>query len=103
MKLAEGYYGAKSRLYRIAMQAVDRALVYAYRDRRNRKRDFRKLWITRISAAAKLNDISYSHLMDGLKKAGIQLNRKMLADLAVKDPDGFKNVAMAAKRSTETV
>jgi large subunit ribosomal protein L20 len=100
---AGGFYGAKSRLYRSAKEAVEKALLYAYRDRRARKRDFRRLWITRISAAAKLNELSYSRLMEGLKKAGIQLNRKMLADLAMRDPEGFKVIAGTARKAVEGV
>ena len=89
LKLAKGYFGAKSRQYRIANQAVMKSLVYAYKDRRLRKRDFRRLWITRINAAARLNGTTYSVLMDGLKKAGITINRKILADMAVNDASGF--------------
>lgn len=97
LKRASGYYGAKGRLHRIAKEAVDKALGYAYRDRRARKRDFRRLWITRINAAARLNGISYSQLIDGLNRAGIELDRKVLADLAVADPAGFAEVADRAK------
>lgn len=89
LKLAKGYFGAKSKLYRIANQAVMKSLVYAYRDRKARKRDFRKLWITRINAAARINGTTYSKLINGLKKNGIELNRKVLADMAVNDPQGF--------------
>lgn len=89
LKLAKGYFGAKSKLYRIANQAVMKSLVYAYRDRRHKKREFRKLWITRINAAARKNGMSYSRFMNGLKKAGIELNRKVLADMAVNDAAGF--------------
>ncbi len=89
LKAAKGYYGARSRLYRVARESVERAWVYAYRDRRQRKRMFRRLWIIRINAAARLNGISYSRFMRGLKAAGIELNRKMLAELAVTDPEAF--------------
>ncbi|MDD4295834.1 MAG: 50S ribosomal protein L20 [Ruminiclostridium sp.] len=89
LKLAKGYFGAKSKLYRVANQAVMKSLVYAYRDRKAKKRDFRKLWITRINAAARMNGISYSRFMNGLKKAGIELNRKVLADMAINDSVGF--------------
>ncbi len=97
LKQAKGYYGVKSRGHRIAKQAVDRSLAYSYRDRRQRKRQFRSLWIVRINAAARLNGLSYSRLMSGLRLAGIELNRKMLADLAVRDAAGFAAVADAAR------
>ncbi len=97
LKQAKGYYGVKSKGHRIAKQAVDRSLAYSYRDRRQRKRQFRSLWIVRINAAARLNGLSYSRLMSGLKLAGIELNRKMLADLAVRDAEGFAAVATAAR------
>ena len=97
LKKAKGYYGARSRTYRVARQAVFKAGQYAYRDRRNRKRDFRRLWITRISAAAKSHGTSYSRFMDGLKKAGIDLDRKVLADLAVRDKTTFAAVVEQAK------
>lgn len=97
LKQAKGYYGARSRVYRVAVQAVTKAGQYAYRDRRQKKRDFRKLWITRISAAARLNDISYSKLMHGLKVANVDINRKMLADLAVNDEQGFAQLVDQAK------
>jgi len=96
LKLASGYYGGRSRLYRSAAEAVDRALVYAFRDRRVKKRDFRQLWIARISAAAKLNGISYSRMIGGLKKANIELDRKVLANMAVLDPNAFTQVAKLA-------
>lgn len=99
LKLAKGYYGTKSRAYRIAMQAVDRSLAFAYRDRRQKKRSFRRLWIVRINAAARLNGISYNRLIEGLKKADCELNRKVLADLAVRDPEGFAAVADLAKEA----
>lgn len=89
LKLAKGYFGAKSKLFRIANQAVMKSLVYSYSDRKVKKRDFRKLWITRINAAARMNGLSYSRFMNGLKKSGITLNRKVLADMAVNDATGF--------------
>ncbi|MDD5603952.1 MAG: 50S ribosomal protein L20 [Eubacteriales bacterium] len=97
LKLAKGYFGAKSKLYRIANQAVMKSLVYAYRDRKARKRDFRRLWITRINAAARINGLSYSRFMNGLKKAEIRLNRKMLAEMAVNDATGFAVLAERVK------
>lgn len=90
LKLAKGYFGAKSKLYRIANEAVMKSLSYAYRDRKQKKREYRKLWIARINAAARLNGLSYSKFMNGLKKSGISLNRKVLADMAVNDAEGFK-------------
>lgn len=96
LKLAKGFRGGRSKLYRTAADAVDKALMYAYRDRRARKRDFRRLWISRINAAARMNDISYSKLIHGLKVANIELDRKVLADLAVSDPAGFAQVAKLA-------
>ena len=89
LKLAKGFRGGRHRLYRSATEAVDRALSYAYRDRRNKKRDFRRLWIARISAAAKMNGTSYSQLMGGLKKANVELDRKVLSNMAILDPTGF--------------
>ena len=97
LKLAKGYWGQKSKAFRIANQAVMKSLKYAYVSRRLKKRDFRSLWITRISAAAKLNDINYSRLIYGLKKANIGLNRKMLAEMAVNDPAAFTSVVEKAK------
>jgi large subunit ribosomal protein L20 len=97
LKQAKGYYGVKSKGHRIAKQAVDRSLAYSYRDRRQRKRQFRSLWIVRINAAARLNGLSYSRFMSGLRLAGIDLNRKMLADLAVRDAEAFAAVASAAR------
>lgn len=94
---AKGYYGARSRSYRVARQAVFKAGQYAYRDRRNRKRDFRRLWITRINAGAKELGVSYSVLMNGLKKADVELDRKALADLAVRDKAAFAAVVERAK------
>jgi large subunit ribosomal protein L20 len=97
LKLAKGFRGSHSKLFRTANQQVMKALRYAYRDRRNRKRDFRRLWITRINAAARMHGISYSKLMGQLKKADIELNRKMLAQMAVLDPDGFSKVVEVAQ------
>jgi large subunit ribosomal protein L20 len=99
MKAAKGYVGGRSRTFRQAKDSVERSLCYAYRDRKTRKRDFRRLWITRISAAARNNGISYSRFIQGLKKAGIGLDRKILADMAVSDPPGFTTVAEKAKAS----
>ncbi|MFK5953255.1 MAG: 50S ribosomal protein L20 [Desulfobacterium sp.] len=96
LKLAKGFRGGRSKLYRTAADAVDKALMYAYRDRRVRKRDYRKLWIVRINAAARMNNLSYSKFMHGLQLAGIELDRKILAELAVYDPKGFTQVATAA-------
>jgi large subunit ribosomal protein L20 len=89
LKLAKGYFGGKSKLYRVANQAVMKSLSYSYRDRRAKKRDFRRLWITRINAAARTNGLSYSKFMNLLKKSGINLNRKVLADMAVNDAEAF--------------
>lgn len=97
LKLAKGYYGSKHTLYKVANQQVMKSLQYAYRDRRQKKRDFRKLWITRINAAARLNGLSYSRLMHGLKLAGIEVNRKMLAELAISDEKAFAQLADVAK------
>ena len=97
LKQAKGYYGARSRVFRVAKQAVTKAGQYAYRDRRQRKRQFRSLWITRINAAARLHDISYSRMINGLNRAGIEVDRKVLADIAVHDPEGFGALAEAAK------
>lgn len=97
LKLAKGFFGARSRLLRTATEAVNKAMKYAYRDRRARKREFRQLWIARISAAASTNNITYSRLIDGMKKAGIELDRKILAELAVNDPQGFAQVVSIAK------
>jgi large subunit ribosomal protein L20 len=96
LKLAKGFRGGRSKLYRTAADAVDKALMYAYRDRRVRKREFRKLWIVRINAAARMNDMSYSKFMNGLKRAGSELDRKVLADLAICDPAGFSQLAAQA-------
>jgi len=97
LKLAKGYFGARSRLYRTATEAVERAMKYSYRDRKVRKRDFRKLWIARINAAARMNGISYSQFISGVKKAGLELDRKILADLAVNDPKAFSEIVTIAK------
>src|SRR3972149_6553490 len=97
MKLAKGFFGARSRLLRTATEAVNRAMKYAYRDRRVRKREFRQLWIARINAAARSYDISYSRLIDGMNKAHVTLDRKILADLAVNDQQGFAAVVNIAK------
>ncbi|ADP33372.1 50S ribosomal protein L20 [Bacillus atrophaeus] len=97
LKLAKGYFGSKHTLYKVANQQVMKSGNYAFRDRRQKKRDFRKLWITRINAAARMNGLSYSRLMHGLKLSGIEVNRKMLADLAVNDLTAFNQLADAAK------
>jgi large subunit ribosomal protein L20 len=97
LKQAKGYYGARSRVYRVAKQAVIKAGQYAYRDRRQKKRQFRSLWIVRINAAAHENGMSYSRLMDGLNKAGIEMDRKMLADIAVHDKPAFSALADQAR------
>ncbi len=97
LKFAKGFYGAKSRLYRSAKEAVEKALAYAYRGRKERKRDFRRLWIVRISAACVQNGMSYSKFMGGLKKAGVTLDRKVLADLAVHNPEAFSKLVATAK------
>jgi len=97
LKLAKGYFGAKSKQYRAASEQVARSLRYAYTGRKLRKRDFRRLWIIRINAAARLNGVSYSVLMNGLKKRNIAINRKMLADIAVNDPAAFSRIVESAK------
>lgn len=94
---AKGYYGMRSRSYRNAKQQVQHSMQYQYRDRRTKKREFRKLWITRINAAARLNGLSYSRFMNGLSKAGVELDRKVLADMAVNDPEAFTAIAEVAK------
>lgn len=99
LKLAKGYFGSKHTLYKVANQAVMKSGQYAYRDRRQKKRDFRKLWIARINAAARINGLSYSKLMHGLKLAEIEVNRKMLADLAVNDAAAFAALADASKKA----
>ena len=97
LKKAKGHYGARRKSIRIAKQSVTKAGQYAYRDRRNRKREFRALWIVRINAGARMHGLSYSRLMDGLKKAGVELDRKVLADMAVFEPEAFGAVAEQAK------
>lgn len=97
LKLAKGYRGARSKQYRVAKQSVMRALASAYAGRKERKRQFRRLWIARINAAARMNGLSYSQFMHGLKLAGVEINRKMLSEMAVNDADGFKTLAELAK------
>ncbi len=99
MKLAKGYWGSKSKLYRVARQAVMKSQQYAYIGRKLKKRDFRQLWIARINAAARINELSYSKLMHGLKLAGIDLNRKVLADIAVNDSKAFASLCQSAKKA----
>lgn len=98
LKLAKGFRGGRSKLFRTAADSVDKALDYAYRDRRQRKRQFRQLWIARINAAARMNDLSYSKFISGLKKANVTLDRKVLAELALSDPAGFSKVAALASQ-----
>lgn len=98
LKLAKGFRGGRSKLFRTVADSVDKALNYAYRDRRVRKRDFRRLWIARINAGARMNDLSYSKLMHGLKLAGVGLDRKVLAEMAASDPAGFTQVAQLASQ-----
>jgi large subunit ribosomal protein L20 len=100
LDLAEGYWGAKSKLYRSATEAVDRALKYAYRDRKARKRDFRRLWIARINAAARQNGVTYSRFIAGLTKSGVALDRKILSDMAITDPAGFSKLVEMAKTAS---
>ena len=100
LNLAEGYWGAKSKLFRSATEQVDRSLKYAYRDRKARKRDFRRLWIARINAAARMNGVTYSRFIAGLSKSGVALDRKILADLAVSDPAGFTKLVETAKAAS---
>jgi len=97
LKAAKGFFLSRSKLLRTAMEAVDHAMAYAYRDRKVRKRDFRKLWITRINAAARLNDITYSRLIDGMHKAGVEIDRRILSELAIHDPRGFSEIVTIAK------
>ena len=97
LKLAKGYRGAKSKLYRVANQAVMKSLAYSYTGRKLKKRDFRSLWITRISAACKMNGINYSRFMNGLKKANVEINRKMLSEIAINDPAAFTQLVETAK------
>jgi large subunit ribosomal protein L20 len=102
LKLTKGFRGAKHSLYKSAKESAEKALLYAYRDRRNKKRDFRRLWIVRINAAAREHDLSYSRFMDGLKKAEISLDRKILADMAVSDPKGFASLTDKAREALKT-
>ncbi len=97
LKLAKGYYGGRSKLFRVANQAVIKALSYAYRDRRQKKREFRKLWITRINAGARSEGLPYSKFINGLKNAGVEINRKVLADMAVNDQQGFSKLVAIAR------
>ena len=97
---AKGYYGAKSRSYRAAKEQVQHSLQYQYRDRRNKKREVRRLWITRINAAARINGLSYSVFMNGLKKAGVELDRKVLSDMAINDPEAFASLVEVAKKAS---
>jgi large subunit ribosomal protein L20 len=97
MKAARGAFGARSKLWKAAKETVERGWKYAYRDRKNKKRDFRRLWVTRINAGAHLNDLTYSKFINGLKKAGIEIDRKMLADIAVRDPAAFTLLAEKAR------
>ena len=99
LKEAKGYYGRKHSSYRFAKEQVQRSGMYAYRDRRNKKRTFRRLWITRINAAARRNEMSYSEFMHGLNAAGVEVNRKMLADIAVNDPEAFRRFAEVAREA----
>ena len=99
LKKAKGYYGARSKLYRVAREAVEKAGVYAYKGRKQRKRQFRGLWIARINAAARLHGLSYSRLINGLKRAGVEVDRKILAQLAIEDPKGFGELAEIAKKA----
>jgi large subunit ribosomal protein L20 len=101
LKAAKGYVGSKHRLYRTALESIRRGLAYAYRDRRTKKRDMRSLWIVRINAAARMNGMGYGRLMDGLRKAGVAIDRKILADLAVNDEAGFREVVQTAKGALE--
>jgi len=99
LKMAKGFYSGRRKHFRKAKEQIEHSLVYAYRDRRQKKRDFRKLWIIRINAACRLNDISYSRFMNGLKKAGIELDRKILADMAMNDYPSFQSVVASAKQA----
>ena len=101
LKQAKGYFGSKHRLYKTAKEQVMHSGAYAYRDRKNRKRDFRKLWITRINAACRMNEISYSRFIDGLNKAGVDINRKMLSEIAINDMDSFKKLVEVAKKGLD--
>ena len=99
MKAARGAFGGRSKLWKAAKETVERGWKYAYRDRKAKKRDFRRLWVTRINAAAHLHELTYSRLMSGLKRAGIDLNRKVLADIAVRDPEAFSTLAERAREA----
>jgi len=100
LKLAKGFRGGRSKLFRTAADSVDKALMYTYRDRKKRKRDFRRLWIARINTGTRLNNMSYSKFIHGLKKAGVEIDRKVLADLAISDPSGFSRIVeMAAQQA----
>lgn len=99
LKQAKGYYGAKSKLYRVANEAVMKSLAYAYAGRKQRKRQFRKMWIARINAAARANGMNYSTFINGLKKANIEINRKMLSEMAINDPEGFAKLVEIAKEA----
>lgn len=101
IKMAKGYYGRRKNCYRTAVQAVEKALQYAYRDRKTKKRNFRALWIQRINAASRMHGLTYSQFMNGVKKAGIELDRKVLADMAARDPDAFKSVFDTAKKALD--
>ena len=101
LKQAKGYFGSKHRLYKTAKEQVRHSMMYAYRDRRQRKRDFRKLWITRINAACRQNDISYSKFINGLSKAGVEINRKMLSEIAIDDPKTFTGLVETAKKALD--
>jgi len=98
LKQARGYYGSKSRSYRIAKEQLLKSMSYSYRDRKNRKRNFRRLWITRINAAARINGISYNEFINGLKKASVDINRKILSEMAISDPDAFQRLTEIAKK-----
>ncbi len=98
LKEARGYYGSKSRSYKIAKEQLLKSMSYAYRDRKNNKRNFRRLWITRINAAARINGISYNEFISGLKKASVDINRKILSEMAVSDPDDFQKLTEIAKK-----
>jgi len=101
LKMAKGYFGAKSKLFRTATEAVDKSLLYAYRDRRNKKRAFRRLWIARINAAARIHNLSYSRFMEAMKKSGLRLNRKVLAEIASHDPAGFSQLIQSIQTQAE--
>jgi len=101
LKMAKGFYSGRRKHFRKAKEQIERSLVYAYRDRKQRKRDFRKLWITRINAACRLNDMSYSRFIHGLHKAGIELDRKILADLAMNEPQTFASLVQRAKEALQ--